>query len=517
MLRKWRPTLSMIVTAMIAVALILPLTGILFFRLYENQLVRNAEAELIAQSAAIAASMSVWLETQPDAELPLGPEIPPRHLADGVRWAPIEPRLSLHSAKIFPPRPQARAGDVTAPAIYGDLAAFLFPIMMRTQQATLAGFRILDASGTVIAGRHEVGLSLAHLPEVQAALQGSYASVLRKRVVDNPQPIYSISRGTSIRLFTAMPVIVGNRLAGVVYASRTPSNVVKELYLQRNRLALIVLTIVVAAILMVLIFSRTIANPIRHLRERAQRIGRGDREAIGPMRRYGSREVYQLANELMVMSRKLFDRNDYINTFAAHVSHELKSPFTSIMGAVELLKDGGMAESERARFLDNIARDAARGSRLLERLRALGKADSVDIQGDSALMAVVSDCQDRFPQLEIVCKGDVVIPMSHENLAIVFDNLLDNAAKHEARTIWIEASERPNSVAITIQDDGTGISPGNASLVFDLFFTTRRQSDGTGLGLGIVRSLLKAHGGSIDIVECEDGACFEIRLPLPPS
>ncbi|TIP68863.1 MAG: two-component sensor histidine kinase, partial [Mesorhizobium sp.] len=87
-----------------------------------------------------------------------------------------------------------------------------------TQKTTLAGFRLLDAKGVVIAGREEVGLSLGAVAEVRAALAGRYASVLRQRISDEPPPsLYSVSRGTRVRVFVAMPVAVDGKVAGVVY------------------------------------------------------------------------------------------------------------------------------------------------------------------------------------------------------------------------------------------------------------------------------------------------------------
>ncbi|MCB1493767.1 MAG: two-component sensor histidine kinase, partial [Rhodobiaceae bacterium] len=315
--RKWRPTLSMIVAAMIAVALLLPLTGVLFFRLLENQLIRNTEAELIGQSAAIAAAMSAFLEARSGAGIPLGPAIERPSLPEGERWAPTLPALDLGDAKILPERPDAKAATTAVAPAYAEVGAFLYPVLVRTQQATLAGFRVLDFNGVVIAGRSETGKSLAHVPEVEAALKGDYVSVMRSRTIEDPQPIYSISRGTKVRIFSAFPVFVGDRLAGVVYASRTPSNVVKEFYFLRGKLAVLALVVIGVAGAMVIIFARAISGPIHELSARATRIGEGDRAAIGPMVHYGSREVHRLSNELMAMSRKLFDRNDYINTFTA--------------------------------------------------------------------------------------------------------------------------------------------------------------------------------------------------------
>ena len=75
--------------------------------------------------------------------------------------------------------------------------------------------------------------------EVRAALAGSYASVLRERVASRPAPpLYSVSRGTGVRVFVALPVVVDGRVAGAVYLSRTPNNIVKHLYGERGKVML---------------------------------------------------------------------------------------------------------------------------------------------------------------------------------------------------------------------------------------------------------------------------------------
>jgi len=130
----------------------------------------------------------------------------------------------------------------------------------------------------LIAGRNEVGQSLAHIEEVTAALHGQYRAVLRIRKPDKPPPpIYSISRGVGVHVFSAMPVIVGNRVAAVIYTSRTPSNIFDNLYQERIKFILAGLTVIVATIVIGLVFSRTITRPMRELVDRAARIGRGDR------------------------------------------------------------------------------------------------------------------------------------------------------------------------------------------------------------------------------------------------
>ena len=92
--------------------------------------------------------------------------------------------------------------------------------------------------------------------------------------------LYSMSRGTGMRVFTAMPVIVRDQVAGVIYASRTPSNVFKYLYEQRAKLALAILCMIVPTLLIGFLFHRTITEPMRELIERTNLIGKGDRDAL---------------------------------------------------------------------------------------------------------------------------------------------------------------------------------------------------------------------------------------------
>src|SRR4029078_7552844 len=99
----------------------------------------------------------------------------------------------------------------------------------------------------------------AHIEEVAAALKGQYSAALRVRVPDKPPPpIYSISRGVGVHVFSAMPVIVNNRVAGVIYTSRTPSNIFEHIYLERGKFVLAALTVVLATIAIGLIFFRTV-------------------------------------------------------------------------------------------------------------------------------------------------------------------------------------------------------------------------------------------------------------------
>jgi two-component system sensor histidine kinase CreC len=519
---KWRPSIGLIVFTVLASVAALPLVGLFFFRVYDNQLIHQTQAELIAQSRVLAAVYAREVEAHLGTGIPLGAEIPAEARADPDRLTPIRPALDLAGDDLRRRRPDALPATRPADPAYVEIGARLMPIILDTQKVTLAGFRILDPNGVVVAGRDEVGQSLAHIEEVAAALQGQYQAALRIRVPDKPPPpIYSISRGVGVHVFSAMPVIVDNHVAGVIYTSRTPYNIFDHLYQERSKFILAGLTVIVAAIIIGLVFSRTITRPMRELIDRAARIGRGDRNAFQPLQHYGTREFARLSHSFLDMARQLSQRSDYIATFSAHLTHELKSPLTSIRGAAELLLDSLQSKSdkltalEQKTFVSNILDDTRRLEAMSLRLRELARAENAPQNERTELAQVVGGLKNLFLTRTIDAGGrlDRVIGMSSEKALIVLSHLADNAIRHNAKKMRLQAMADETTVTITVTNDGDPISEPNRDRIFDAFFTTRRDSGGTGMGLAIVRAIMTSHGGSIRLLPSNDGAVFELRFP----
>ena len=515
----------------------LPLIGVYFFRIYENGLVQQTETELIAQATVIAATFRQYShELAPKgygyilmARSPIEPVKKLSSSRETVvangRYTPIPATLDLIN-DIAPPRPVAIAVSKVPDTTARNIAEKILPIMQDTQQVMLSGMRLLDMDGTVIVGREEIGWSLAHIPEVKRALNGQYASVIRQRISDQPPPpLYSLSRGTQIRVFIAYPIVDQGRVQGVVYLSRTPTNILKHLYEVREKVAFATASLVVIAVLLILFVSSTISRPIRELLQQTERVRTGEQRIVQPIRHPVTYEVAQLSESFAGMSQALAERSDYIRRFAAHVSHEFKTPLTAMQGALELLQDHfeSMPPEQRNKFMDNLLNDTQRLKQLVNRLLELARADALEPSKQSSSLAeLFKRLLNRYQERGLV----IVLPdsltsqalaIAPEALDAVLCNLLDNSLQHGANQVQVHTQLLAKSLKLSLQDNGDGVSAANRDKIFTPFFTTKRNQGGTGLGLEIVVSLLRAYGGQIYLGDAPAGAEFVIELMLEPA
>lgn len=513
---KWRPSLAIVVASVVGLVLLLPLAGLFLFNFYGKQLVQQTEESLIAQTSLMAAIFEDAFRSNggdPRIGQPLTPEQSARL---DRRLRPIFPTLSLSSSAIYPPRPDAKRTRGPVARAYRGIGPRLSRIARNAQSTTLAGYRIIDVSGRVIGGSAEVGLSLAHVEEVAAALRGVPGSRLRHRDPEGETPpVWSISRRSSVRVFVAMPVVVGDHVVGAAYISRTPGNVVQYLYLERANLIRTGIGVGLAALAIGFVFWRFITRPIYGLIASTTAISDGSTDTIRPLPHYGTREVAHLGQSFLTMADALQARAAAIQTFTAHVTHELKSPITSVAGAAELLRDKGgqMTPEQQGRFLDNIASDASRMAHLLDQLRNLAAARELARSGTALVSDAILGLSQRFPELDIECRNPrQLVPLAAENLTIILTHLMENAAEHGATKVTLYPHRQSDALVLSVIDNGVGIDPANANRIFDAFFTTRRDSGGTGMGLGIVSAILATAQAEITHVPTPSGTRFDLRF-----
>ncbi|MEM7743393.1 MAG: ATP-binding protein [Pseudomonadota bacterium] len=539
---KIRPRLSAILMVVNLAVILLPLGSIFFFRIYENQLIQETERELISQAAIIAAFYQAQVAVDPlggdggETAAVLQPANGTRRGVNGSLspgtdaslspkiHEPIRPRLDLAKVDTLPERPDGREPLEPSTQLAVAAGKLLSPMLERAQVTSLAGIRVLDSRGTVVGGTAELGLNFAHVWEVKEALAGRYTSALRFRELTNAPSEFSslatISRGTKVRVFVAFPVVEAGQTLGVVYLSRTPRSVLRHMYEERDKAILALLTVLLLALGLAWLTSRTISRPMAQLLARTGRVAKGESATLPALKHPGTKEMAELSEGIEKMADALVERAAYIRTLATHVSHEFKTPLASIQGAAELLHDmgGEMTDAERERFVQTISAGGDRLRLLLDRLLELARAENAVRTDERVIIArlasaALSSLPSRItPRLDV--PGDLRARIPEEALSIVLGNLVDNAVQHGATKITVEAQLTDDRVRLSVTDDGEGVSAPNREKIFEHFFTTRRDSGGTGLGLGIVRALLNVHGGEIRLADTETGARFDVLLRI---
>lgn len=511
--RLWPvPRLRWLLLAVLVFAAALPGVAALGLRVYENALVRRTEAEIGAQAAALAATAALlWPGSQPGPAA--GPVPLPQEPVSGI---------DLRSSTILPERPAAqpaaRPADPAALATVQRIA----PAIAETRRATLAAIVLLDRHGTVLLGR-DAGRSLAKVEEVRAALAGRPQTALRANSSYRHGYLLAwLSRATDLRLHHARPVLVNGAVAGVVLVSRSPSALFRGMWEDRGKIALGVAVIFALLVAVAAILARSIVTPLERLAAATRALAAG-REA--PLRRptLEVQEVSGLYSDFAAMAEGIARRSRYLRDFAASLSHEFKTPLAGIRGGIELLQDHGAAmdETERARFLANIESDAQRLSRLVSRLMELAKADmgKPARSARTALAPVLARLADAHaaPGFAIIRSLPPRLPrlgIDPGALETVLATLIENARQAGAAQLAISATADPAMVRIVLTDDGPGVPAADRLRVFEPFFTSRRESGGTGLGLPIARALVEASGGWIDLIDSPAGACFAMTLPV---
>jgi signal transduction histidine kinase len=246
--------------------------------------------------------------------------------------------------------------------------------------------------------------------------------------------------------------------------------------------------------------------------------------AIAGMLAAGWFVVRTVRRELRVAQLK----SDFLST----VTHELKTPLTSIRMFVETLSEGRFQdEEERKEYLGVISRETERLSELIQRVldlaRLEGKGEDVLKRDPTDVSALLRETADLFrlrmdddrTELRVEVEDGLgthaIDPAATREVVL---NLLSNALKYGGRHILLRARARDGGVTIAVEDDGIGISESDQARVFEKFYrandTLARDAEGSGLGLALVREIARAHGGRVTVRSRPgEGSVFAVTLP----
>ncbi len=219
--------------------------------------------------------------------------------------------------------------------------------------------------------------------------------------------------------------------------------------------------------------------------------------------------------------------------FVANVSHELKSPLTSIRSLTETLLGGALDDAaSNRRFVQLIDDDAARLSRLIEDLLTLAQIESqavplhlTVVELKPVVEAVLAALQPAITQRQVSVAmripDGLAVSADPDRLRQVVQNLIDNAVKYnrERGAITVSAAADSTQATVTVEDRGIGIPPPDLTRIFERFYRVdkarSRELGGTGLGLSIVKHIVEVHGGRVAVESrLGDGSRFSFTLPL---
>jgi signal transduction histidine kinase len=286
------------------------------------------------------------------------------------------------------------------------------------------------------------------------------------------------------------------------------------------------------SILLAWLVSRWVAAPLQGMSKAALAVADGDYRQTLPLN--GPQEVQDLANSFNSMVQKVQTSQQVQRDFLANVSHELKTPLTSIQGFAQAMLDGavedGKARDDAARVIFD---ESDRLRRLVEDLLDLARIDAGQIEFKRQpvdLRTLVSSVVDKLvlPAKEkgviLEKRLDQLPPMigDGDRLAQVFTNLVDNAIKHTptGRKVIVRGDQAQGWISIHVDDSGAGIPSEDLSRIFERFYQVDKarrggKDRGVGLGLAISRQIVDAHGGRIVAQSVVGkGSRFTVQLPI---
>ncbi|ERG64030.1 hypothetical protein L332_06095 [Agrococcus pavilionensis RW1] len=238
-------------------------------------------------------------------------------------------------------------------------------------------------------------------------------------------------------------------------------------------------------------------------------------------------EIARLASTMNEMLARLESAQLSQRRFVADASHELRSPIATIKAMGETVvahPDGALSATAAHAFVE----EASRMERLVNGLLLLARADERGLSGErhdvdlDDLLAAERDRVRSTTSLTVESRIEAVrVSGSRSQLAQAIRNLVDNAVRHAHRSVALSVRAGDDAAIVEIGDDGEGIPAADRERVFDRFVrldeSRARDEGGTGLGLAIVTEIVRAHGGSVEVVDSRSGAQLRVTLPRRPA
>ena len=413
---------------------------------------------------------------------------------------------------------------------YSPSRQYLNWLAKRVNDEFGAYIAVVDRWGRV---RSNIQTAYSEDPDFVASLSGEEISAALTQVLAGETIRVRSMVGVDAAFTVGVPYLQYETVAGAVFiqtrAQRIQSGM-EDLVGQVIAVALAAAALSAAAVAVVV---RSIMRPLRELTEATRAMGEGDFSRRLDETR-GDREMRQVAKTFNGMSDRLRQVEGGRREFVANVSHELRSPITSIRGFAEGMADGVIPPEDHPKYLRLVAEESNRLSRLVEDLLQLSRLEREDAalemtdfdMNEMLRRAVIRRMNDLDgKEIDVSCdfrKDPCTVRADRERMEQVVINLLDNAIKFTGQggRITLTTEARGDSAEVTVWDDGVSIPEEDRSRVFERFFTSDRahtSGKGTGLGLSICQRILEMHGRTIELLDTREGTAFRFTLELAPD
>ena len=373
--------------------------------------------------------------------------------------------------------------------------------------ALMLGFelKLYDAGGRIVT-------------DTEAAIN-SLSPLVRKRVL-------AISRQRSQEdsgRFLPYELFIGGKGIGTVEIRFIHPRKENVFITRSNRLLLLSLLVLGGfAILLSIVFSKRLTNPIKGLTEAAVSIGEGklaSRVALS-----GTDELSRLSDAFNRMAHSLETQESLRKKLTSNIAHELRTPVSAVRGELEGMIDGLIPVDRE--HLQSLYAEIGRFGSIIEGIEELSQAEASSLslrKQEFELQPFLKDITGRFSRafrdrvitIELQCDNGLTANADPDRLSQIMINLLSNAVKATGNggSILVKAAGTGTEVSIGIADNGSGIRKEDLPFIFERFY--RGAEGGLGLGLAIVKELVEAHGGRITATsEYGKGATFTVSLPL---
>ncbi len=278
--------------------------------------------------------------------------------------------------------------------------------------------------------------------------------------------------------------------------------------------------------------SRSISRPISELRRAAVRLERGEFD-VAPPPDSGCREIDELSDAFVRAASELSKAENLRRELIANVSHDLRTPLTTIGGTAELMRD--FADERTDENIDVISAEAGRLSGLVSDMMELSKLQSKSEEysfADFSLTEVIGEvarsasalARQKGYAVEVETQGDAVVTGDRRRIEQVLHNLCANAVNYlgDGSSVKLTQTIEGDRVRVDVSDDGEGISQEDLPHIFERYYRSsrphKRSTDGSGLGLSIVKTILDAHGAAYGVLSSPGkGSDFWFSLKLARS